>query len=146
LPILADSRQRLRSFPPLTLKMNAVELARFIKVSQVQDLTHIQELALTLAQRNRRAVFVTLAERGIVGALPAGEVAHMPALPLRGPIDIVGAGDSVTANLTAAVAAGATLRESLEIASVGASVVIHQLGTTGTASVRQIGQLIGAAR
>jgi bifunctional ADP-heptose synthase (sugar kinase/adenylyltransferase) len=104
-----------------------------------------QKLAVALARRNRRAVFVTLAERGILGALPSGEVAHVPTLPLRGPIDIVGAGDSVTANLTTAVAAGATLREALEIASAGASVVIHQLGTTGTASVRQIGQLIGAA-
>jgi rfaE bifunctional protein kinase chain/domain len=144
LPMLADSRQRLRGFPPLNLKMNAVELARFIKARRVQSVTRIQELAVVLARRNRRAVFVTLAERGIVGALPSGEVAHVPALPLRGPIDIVGAGDSVTANLTAAVAAGATLCEALEIASVGASVVIHQLGTTGTASVRQIGQLIGA--
>jgi bifunctional ADP-heptose synthase (sugar kinase/adenylyltransferase) len=144
LPILADSRQRLRGFPPLNLKMNAVELARFIKARRVQGVTRIQELAVALARRNRRAVFVTLAERGIVGALPSGEVAHVPALPLRGQIDIVGAGDSVAANLTAAVAAGATLREALEIASVGASVVIHQLGTTGTASVRQIGQLIGA--
>lgn len=144
LPILADSRQRLRGFPPLNLKMNAEELARFIKVRRVQGVNRIQELAVALARRNRRAVFVTLAERGIVGALPSGEVAHVPALPLRGPIDIVGAGDSVTANLTAAVAAGATLREALEIASVSASVVIHQLGTTGTASVRQIGQLIGA--
>ena len=61
---------------------------------------------------------MTLAERGIIGALPSGEVAQVPALPLRGPIDIVGAGDSVTANLTAAVAAGATLREALEMALV----------------------------
>jgi bifunctional ADP-heptose synthase (sugar kinase/adenylyltransferase) len=61
---------------------------------------------------------------------------------LRGPIDIVGAGDSVTANLTAALAAGATLRESIELANAAASVVIHQLGTTGTASVTQIRELL----
>jgi bifunctional ADP-heptose synthase (sugar kinase/adenylyltransferase) len=57
---------------------------------------------------------------------------------LRGEIDIVGAGDAVTANLTAALAAGATLREALEIANAAASIVIHQLGTTGTASAQQI--------
>lgn len=141
LPILADSRQRLRSFPPLILKMNAVELARFIKSRRVRCVTLIQKLAVALARRNRRAVFVTLAECGIVGALPSGEVAHVPALPVRGPIDIVGAGDSVTANLTAALAAGATLQEAIEIANAAASVVIHQLGTTGTASVQQVRQL-----
>jgi bifunctional ADP-heptose synthase (sugar kinase/adenylyltransferase) len=54
----------------------------------------------------------------------------------------VGAGDAVTANLTAALAAGAELREALELANAAASVVIHQLGTTGTASVQQIRQAL----
>jgi bifunctional ADP-heptose synthase (sugar kinase/adenylyltransferase) len=59
-------------------------------------------------------------------------------LPVRGQIDIVGAGDAVSANLAAAIAAGATLRESLELANAAASVVIHKLGTTGTASPPEI--------
>ena len=87
-------------------------------------------------------MFVTLAEQGLIGASPGGEVAHLAALPIRGPIDIVGAGDAVTANLTAALAAGASLREALELANAAASVVIHQLGTTGTASVGQIAEAI----
>jgi bifunctional ADP-heptose synthase (sugar kinase/adenylyltransferase) len=95
-----------------------------------------------LAKQNHREVFITLSERGILGAAPNGEVEHVPCLPLRGEIDIVGAGDSVTANLTAALAAGATLREAIELANAAASVVIHQLGTTGTASVPQIRELL----
>jgi bifunctional ADP-heptose synthase (sugar kinase/adenylyltransferase) len=66
----------------------------------------------------------------------------VPALPLRGPIDIVGAGDAVTANLTASLAAGAAPREAIEIASVAASLVIHQLGTTGAASPQSIAELL----
>ena len=54
---------------------------------------------------------------------------------------VVGAGDAVTANLTAALAAGATVRDAIEIANVAASVVIHELGTTGTASAQQIAEL-----
>ena len=65
-------------------------------------------------------------------------------LPVRGEIDIVGAGDSVTANLAAALAAGASLAEALELANAAASIVIHQLGTTGTASVAAIAELLGA--
>jgi bifunctional ADP-heptose synthase (sugar kinase/adenylyltransferase) len=53
-----------------------------------------------------------------------------------------GAGDSVTANLAAALAAGATVREAIEIANVAASIVIHQLGTTGTARDQQIADLL----
>jgi len=71
-----------------------------------------------------------------------GEAAHVPAFPVRGEIDIVGAGDAVTANLATALAAGASLREALELASAAASVVIHLLGTTGTASVGQIRLLL----
>ena len=44
----------------------------------------------------------------------------------------------MTANLITALAAGASLSESLEIAMAASSIVIHQLGTTGTASVAQI--------
>src|SRR6266480_14699 len=70
------------------------------------------------------------------------QVEHVPALPVRGSIDIVGAGDAVTANLATALAAGATISEAMEIAMAAASVVIHQLGTTGTASVSQVRSLL----
>jgi bifunctional ADP-heptose synthase (sugar kinase/adenylyltransferase) len=80
-----------------------------------------------------------------VGADPSGAVEHVPALPLRGPIDIVGAGDAVTANLAAALAAGATLREAIELACTASSIVIHQLGTTGTATVEQLAELLGVS-
>ena len=88
-------------------------------------------------------VFVTLSEEGIIGADPTGLVHHIPCHPLRGEIDIVGAGDSVTANLSSALAGGASLEEALEIANAAASIVVHQLGTTGTASVPEIGELLG---
>jgi rfaE bifunctional protein kinase chain/domain len=142
LPILADSRQGLRHFPPLIFKMNAAELAAFRKSRRKPTLAQAKVFAADLARRNRQPVFVTLAEQGILAASPAGEVVHAPSLPVRGPIDIVGAGDAVTANLATALAAGASLQEAIELASAAASVVIHQLGTTGTASVRQIRQLL----
>ena len=68
--------------------------------------------------------FPLLSRTGMVGALANGEAEQVPAHPVRGPIDIVGAGDGVTANLTAALAAGAGLVESMELAMAAASVVI----------------------
>ena len=142
LRILGDSRRGLRDWPPITFKMNVAELSRMTNLPAAASLVEIGNAALALAKQNGREVFVTLSERGILGAAPNGEVEHVPCLPLRGEIDIVGAGDSVTANLTAALAAGATLREAIELANAAASVVIHQLGTTGTASVAQIRELL----
>ena len=142
--IVADSRHSLRDFPPVIFKMNAAELRALTGMNEAAGLPEIHAAASSLAARNGRPVFVTLAERGIVGALPDGQTEHTPALPLRGEIDIVGAGDAVTANLTAALAAGATLREAMELANAAASIVIHQLGTTGTASVDQLRELLCA--
>jgi rfaE bifunctional protein kinase chain/domain len=141
-PVIADCRRGLRGYPPVIFKMNGVELAALMARDGVLSVAEVREAAVALARRSGREVFVTLAGHGIVGAAPGGEVEHVPALPVRGPIDIVGAGDAVTANLAAAMAAGATLREALELAMLAASVVIHQLGTTGTASVEQMAPLL----
>jgi rfaE bifunctional protein kinase chain/domain len=141
LVVLADSRRGVRHLPHLGFKMNAVELGLMCG-APTGDVSAAKTQATELAATTSRPVFVTLAEQGIVGALPNEPAEHVPSHPIRGPIDIVGAGDSVTANLTAALAAGATLREAMQLAMAAASLVIHQLGTTGTASVQQIAELL----
>ena len=140
--VIADSRRGLAGYPPVIFKMNAAELRLFMGLGQAPGLVQVQEAARKLAKRNGQAVIITMAEHGIMGVQPDGSVEQVPALPLRGPIDIVGAGDAVTANAAAALAAGASLKEAIELAAVGSSIVIHQLGTTGTASVEQLRELM----
>ena len=140
--VLADSRRGLRNFPSMIFKMNSRELAAMIGDTAREDGEDLRRTASELARRNGRPVFITLAERGLLGASPDGQVHQVPALPVHGPIDIVGAGDAVTANLTAALAAGAGLHEALTLANAAASIVIHQLGTTGTATVEQLRSLV----
>lgn len=139
--IIADSRRSLRDYPPVAFKMNRAELAAL--TGSAAGLGDVQAAASKLARLNARPVFVTLSEQGIVGADAQGRGEHAPALPVRGEIDIVGAGDAVTANLTAALASGASIREAIDLANAAASIVIHQLGTTGTASVAQLQKLLG---
>lgn len=140
--IIADSRRGLRGFPPLSYKMNAQELTALTEAPAHADLEPLQNVAARLAHQVRRPVFVTLAERGILGAAPGQPPLHLPALPYRGNIDVVGAGDAVTANLAAAFAAGAQLNEALQLANAGASIVIHKIGTTGTASIPELEQCL----
>lgn len=139
--VVGDSRQGLRGWPPVIFKMNARELGA-LTGREVSSIPEVQGACAALARANRSPAFITLAELGIVGADADGHVGHVPAFPVTGPIDIVGAGDSVTANLTAALAAGASVLEAMELAMAAASVVIHQLGTTGTATVAQIRERI----
>ena len=143
--VLADSRRGLRDFPKICFKMNRAEFSALTGAGRKLSLDRLSEAAANLARKHREPVFITLAEQGIIGASPTGRVEHQPALPVRGPIDIVGAGDAVTANLTAALAARASLREAITLANCAASIVIHQLGTTGTASVADIDALLAGA-
>jgi len=140
--ILADSRRGLRGWPPVCFKMNAAELGALAGLPADASLETIRATALALAKQQGQPVFVTLSERGILAAAPDGTSAHALALPVRGPIDIVGAGDAVTANLAAALASGAIRQEALELAMAAANVVLHQIGTTGTASVAQLAALL----
>jgi rfaE bifunctional protein kinase chain/domain len=139
--VIGDSRRSLGHWPPVCLKMNHLELERLTGRSS-KHIEDIKKAAAELARRRGKAAFVTVAEQGIVGATPDGSSEHVPAHPTRGEIDIVGAGDAVTANLTAAWAAGASFHEALELAMAAASIVIHQLGTTGTARVMDLRRLL----
>lgn len=138
IPVLADSRSGLGPFPPLIFKLNRAELLHLEGLPETAGRETLAAALQAVAARNARPAFVTLAEDGIIGALPGAETHWIPSLPLRGPIDVVGAGDSVTAALTTALAAGATLVEAMELAMLAASVTVHQIGTTGVAAAESI--------
>ena len=141
LPVLADCRRGLHGWPECIWKMNARELSLLEGVSE-SDPQALRDATARRARGNGRAVFVSQAGDGILGADTSGTTTHVPAFPVRGTIDIVGAGDSVSANLAMALAAGAEIHEAMELAMAAANTVIHQLGTTGTATLGQIRGLL----
>ena len=63
--------------------MNAAELARMAG-SELCDLESVRCQAAGLAGRTGQPVFISMAEHGIVGALPSRGAEHVPALPVRG--------------------------------------------------------------
>ena len=135
LVVVADSRSGLRRFPPVTWKMNRNELQNLLGEGggTASDLATTRTAAANLAQRNKLDVCVTMAELGIVAASRSGDSWYVPSPPVEGPIDVVGAGDAVTATFTLTRAAGGNLEEAIQMAVLAGHVVVHQLGTTGTA-------------
>ena len=94
-------------------------------------------MAETLGQRWGSPVFVTCGARGCL-VYDAQRLHVVPGLRISGPTDPVGAGDSVVAGITAALAAG---RDTLAAAMLGnfvASVTVQKLFQTGTASPEEI--------
>jgi D-beta-D-heptose 7-phosphate kinase/D-beta-D-heptose 1-phosphate adenosyltransferase len=87
------------------------------------------EAAGQAARRVARAeaVLVTRAEKG-VSLLREGAALHVPARA-RAVADVSGAGDTVTAVLAAALAAGASLEDAAGIANIAAGIVVGKPGT-----------------
>lgn len=139
----ADSRVRIDLFRNMIVKPNRLEAAHAMghAGNDAPDLASTRRFGQALAERNGRPVFITMADEGILACDATGTV-HVPALPVRGPIDIVGAGDSASAGVASALSAGASLEEAAWIGNLCASVTIHKLGTTGTASPRELIDLL----
>ena len=138
---LADSRARIFGFKHVLIKPNCNEASEALSI----PIADREELLGRLTEISQAPVFMTCGSEGI--ALSDGErICHFPALPISGPIDIVGAGDSVSAAIVSSLSAGANLREAAQLANLVASVTIRKLGTTGTASQREVLEAASANR
>lgn len=138
--ILADSRARIGLFRQVCLKPNQAECVHAI-LGPSGDIQRAPECAVQLAERCGRPVFCTGGERGIFLVDPAQTRSigrWVAGCPVGGPIDPVGAGDSTSAGIASAIAAGASLAQAAAFGNLVASITIQQLGTTGTASPSQV--------
>jgi rfaE bifunctional protein kinase chain/domain len=132
----ADSRERIGEFRDVIVKPNAREAARATGLAGIPS-AGVLAAGRELRRRTGRPVVVTDGQQGAFVFDQDGEQ-HVPAIPVAGPIDVVGAGDSVMAGLVAALCAGASLAEAALVGNLAASITIQQLGTTGTASRAQV--------
>jgi bifunctional ADP-heptose synthase (sugar kinase/adenylyltransferase) len=106
--------------------------------TELPDNGAVMRSLLTLTRKTGRSAFCTMGESGILVARPDHEPTLVAGYPVSGPIDIVGAGDAATSGIVTALLAGATDLEAAEFGNLIASITIQQLGTTGTASPRQV--------
>jgi bifunctional ADP-heptose synthase (sugar kinase/adenylyltransferase) len=136
--VLADSRERIGHFRSMAIKPNLAECLRAMGVSDAAGPAdwprHLRKLADDLS----RPVFCTRGEHGILLAEPGSPCATIPGYPVSGSIDPVGAGDSTSAGIACAVAAGATFAEAAAFGNLVASITVQQIGTTGTATSQQV--------
>jgi bifunctional ADP-heptose synthase (sugar kinase/adenylyltransferase) len=136
----ADSRSHIGLFQNVLAKPNRSELAAAAGCGALADdtpLSEVQTAAQWLLQRTSRAVFTTVGPDGIL-YVDREATCHIPGVPVSGPIDIVGAGDSTTAGIVSALCAGATPVQAAHIGCLVASITIQQIGVTGTASPEQV--------
>ena len=130
IPVCVDSRYDLPSFTGLTmLKPNEPELeaATGIRASTPAGL-------LRAARALQRAsgcsvLLVTRGRHGMSLFEKGKEPVHVDAHLDQEAVDVTGAGDTVAATYTAAIASGATPVDAMRLANVAASLVVQKPGT-----------------
>jgi bifunctional ADP-heptose synthase (sugar kinase/adenylyltransferase) len=133
--LFADSRRRIGLFRCVIVKPNMKEGA--LSLSLETDQTSPEAVVRALAYRMERPSCVTLGQRGLL-AFDGKSCWAIPGFVSGGPIDIVGAGDSLTAGMVSALCAGATFAEAALIGNLVASITVEQIGVTGTATPEQV--------
>lgn len=139
---ITDSRVRAHLFQGVILKMNLSEAITACGLGQytsTADLSAITTCCERLFKRTNKQIFITRGEEGcVLFTQPGTPLLQVPPVPVDGQIDIVGAGDSFLASLSLALCSGAELDEAALIGNLAASIVIQQIGITGTANRAQI--------
>ena len=134
----ADSRCRITEFKQVTIKPNQFEaVGKHNPLPQEEvELDVLVPSAQRLRAENRAPVVVTRGAAGMLVSDPQWTI--VPGVPVDGPIDPTGAGDSVSAGAVLSLCAGASLPEAALVGNLVASVTIQQMGTTGVARPDQL--------
>jgi len=140
--VLADSREWIGLFRNVCVKPNLGECFKVFRPDEEWEGSLKRIDPVRLAQLVNGRVFLTGGQDGIWLVNPADRACKpsIPAYPVSGPIDIVGAGDSCSAGITCAMVAGLTHEQAAAFGNLVASITIQQIGVTGTASPEQVRQ------
>jgi D-glycero-beta-D-manno-heptose-7-phosphate kinase len=132
-PVTLDSRYNLLRYPDVsaaTPNEEEASLAAGISLSEDGD-DRIQEVAAALQQSlDCEAVLITRGSRGMALFEKDGrDPIFIPVYGTDQVADVTGAGDTVIATFTLALAAGASYAEAAKLANYGGGIVVMKMGT-----------------
>jgi rfaE bifunctional protein kinase chain/domain len=131
MPILIDSRYALTRYSRLTAcTPNESEVEQALGVT-IDDRPRVLERAgRSILERTRmEAVLITRGSRGMALFEPKKPTVHIPIFGSDQIADVTGAGDTVMATMTLALAAGATFEEAARLANYAGGLVVMKRGT-----------------
>lgn len=131
IPIVVDSRYDLLRFRGVTAcTPNESEVEQMLEVSIGDNLRALERAGRELLRRTRmRAVLVTRGSRGMALFEPDRPTVHIPIFGSDEVTDVTGAGDTVIATLTLALAAGGSFYEGARLANYAGGLVVMKRGT-----------------
>jgi D-glycero-beta-D-manno-heptose-7-phosphate kinase len=142
-PVLVDSRYRLldyRGFTTCTPNESEVEQVVGIRVNDNADA--LEQAGRRLLQRTRMgAVLMTRGSRGMALFEPKRPTVHIPIFGSDEVADVTGAGDTVIAAVSLALAAGASFYEAARLANYAGGLVVMKRGTA-TVSAQEMAEAV----
>jgi rfaE bifunctional protein kinase chain/domain len=131
IPVLVDSRFQLSRFPGFTSATPNEDEVEQLLDSKLETIEELEEATLELRERlGFDALLVTRGSNGML-LLEAGcDPLHIEAVGGREPIDVTGAGDTVIAAYTLALASGASFADAARVANHAGGLVVMKRGTS----------------
>jgi rfaE bifunctional protein kinase chain/domain len=142
-PLLVDSRYSLLKFRGMTTcTPNESEVEALFGVKIGENTRVLERSGRDLLERTRaRAVLVTRGSRGMALFERQRATVHIPIYGSDQIADVTGAGDTVIATMTLALAAGASYEEAAHLANYAGGIVVMKRGTA-TVSAEELRQAV----
>jgi rfaE bifunctional protein kinase chain/domain len=146
-PILVDSRYALTQYARLTAcTPNESEVEQLLGV-RIGDRPRVLERAgrALLARTRMEAVLITRGSRGMALFQPGTPTVHIPIFGSDQIADVTGAGDTVMATMSLALAAGGSFEEAARLANYAGGLVVMKRGTA-TVSAAELTAAVSSDR
>ena len=130
-PVLIDSRYQLLKFRGMTTcTPNESEVEAVLGTRIGENLRALEKAGRELLARTRAgSVVITRGSRGMALFEPDRPTVHIPIFGSDQIADVTGAGDTVIATMTLALAAGASVTEAAHLANYAGGLVVMKRGT-----------------
>jgi rfaE bifunctional protein kinase chain/domain len=130
-PVLVDSRYSLLRFRGMTTcTPNEAEVEQLFGIRIGENMRVLEKAGRALLDRTRAsAVLITRGSRGMALFQPGQTTLHIPIHGSDQIADVTGAGDTVIATMTLALAAGGTFVEAAWLANYAGGLVVMKRGT-----------------
>jgi rfaE bifunctional protein kinase chain/domain len=135
-PILVDSRYDLLKYRGMTAcTPNESEVEQILDTKIGDNMDALEQAGRNLlTQTKMTAVLITRGSRGMAVFEPSKPTAHVPIYGSDEVADVTGAGDTVIATMTLAIAAGGSCYEAAKLANYAAGLVVMKRGTATVSS------------
>ena len=146
-PVLVDSRYALLDYRRMTMcTPNESEVEQLLGVRIGENTRVLERAGRQLLERTAAAgVLITRGSRGMALFEPDRPTVHIPIFGSDQIADVTGAGDTVIATMTLALAAGGTALEAALLANYAGGLVVMKRGTA-TVSAEELKQAIRGDR